>query len=228
MRLLSTVGKLMKRAARVLPLTCLALVLMALPARAAVIYTLTVDHCTGGCGTSPFGTVTVTTTALNTVTMDISLTNSNKFVLTGQPGSTVGFNLIGDPSITLVSSTLAGWTLDSSTAGSLNFDGFGSFQYSLNCCNGVNGGGAAQTGPVSLVLTGTGLTEASFNELSTGGSPSVFFAVDILSAQTGNTGPVGTGGGGSTGGGGTTVPEPASMALFGLVALGSAFRNRRR
>jgi hypothetical protein len=160
--------------------------------------------------------------------MDISLTNSNKFVLTGQPGSTVGFNLIGDPSITLVSSTLAGWTLDSSTAGSLNFDGFGSFQYSLNCCNGVNGGGAAQTGPVSLVLTGTGLTEASFNELSTGGSPSVFFAVDILSAQTGNTGPVGTGGGGSTGGGGTTVPEPASMALFGLVALGSAFRNRRR
>jgi hypothetical protein len=72
------------------------------------------------------------------------------------------------------------------------------------------------------------LTEASFNELSTGGSPSVFFAVDILSAQTGNTGPVGTGGGGSTGGGGTTVPEPASMALFGLVALGSAFRNRRR
>jgi uncharacterized membrane protein YgcG len=35
------------------------------------------------------------------------------------------------------------------------------------------------------------------------------------------------GGGGSTGGGGQTVPEPGSLALFGLAALGFAKRIRR-
>ena len=33
--------------------------------------------------------------------------------------------------------------------------------------------------------------------------------------------------GGSSGGGGSTIPEPASMALFGMAALGFARRARR-
>ena len=37
-----------------------------------------------------------------------------------------------------------------------------------------------------------------------------------------------TGGGGSSGGGGQTVPEPASIALFGLAALGFGHKMRRR
>ena len=32
---------------------------------------------------------------------------------------------------------------------------------------------------------------------------------------------------GSSGGGGSTIPEPASMALFGMAALGFARRARR-
>jgi len=37
-----------------------------------------------------------------------------------------------------------------------------------------------------------------------------------------------TGGGGSNGGGGQTVPEPASLALFGFAALAAGHRMRRR
>jgi hypothetical protein len=162
------------------------------PAAKADLYTLNIDHCTGGCGSSPFGTINITQNGGNSVQMVISLNNGNEFVHSGQPGSTVAFDLAGNPSITLGSSTLAGWSLDSSTAGSLMFDGFGNFEYSLNCCSSQNGGANAQPGNVTLVLNGAGLTPASFQELSSGGSPSVFFAVDILSAQTGNTGPVGT------------------------------------
>ena len=37
-------------------------------------YSLTIDHCTGGCGAQPFGTVDVTQVAPDTVEVDVSLT----------------------------------------------------------------------------------------------------------------------------------------------------------
>jgi hypothetical protein len=213
----------MKRA--LLTLTCLAFVLMATPAKASAIYTLNIDHCTGGCGTAPYGSITVTNSGVNTVDMVISLTNGSELVHTGQPGSTVAFNLVGNPTLTLVSSTLPGWNLDAATAGSLHFDGFGDFEYSLNCCFNNNGGANAQVGFVSVTLAGAGLTENSFAELSSGGSPSAFFAVDILSGQTGNTGPVGT----LTPSVVTSVPEPGTLLLvsLGLTAVGRRMRRRR-
>jgi hypothetical protein len=193
------------------------------PAKADVVYTLNIDHCTGGCGTSPFGTIDLSQNGANSVQMVVTLDNSNQFVQTGQPGSTIAFNLDGNPSITLGSSSLPGWSLDSSNAGSLQFDGFGNFEYSLNCCFSQNGGANAQTGPLTLILNGAGLTPDSFQELSTGGAPSVFFAVDILSGQTGNTGPVGT----NTPPVG--VPEPTSLLWLSMNAiLGVGFYLKKR
>lgn len=204
---------------RLAGLTFAAFVLGSMPAKAD-LYTLNIDHCTGGCGTSPFGTVNILPNGSNSVEMIITLLNGNSFVQSGQPGSTVAFNLAGNPSITLASSTLPGWSLDSSTAGSLQFDGFGNFEYSLNCCFGNNGGANAQPGSVTIVLNGTGLTPASFQELSSGGSPSVFFAVDLLSGQNGNTGPVGTNTPSTA-----SVPEPGSLLLL---FSGAAFALRKR
>src|SRR4051794_34204962 len=121
----------MKRAA-VLAFMCLAPLAMASPAKASVIYTLTADHF-GGAGSGTLGTVTVTTVSPGIVDMTISLNNGNRFVLTGQDGSTVGFNtnLTPDPTLTLVSSSLTGWTLDNAGVptipAGLGADGFGNF-----------------------------------------------------------------------------------------------------
>jgi hypothetical protein len=199
------------------------LVLAPLPALADS-FQLTLDHCTGGCGSSPFGTIEITQGAnANTVHFVITLDFAS-FVQTGQAGSTLAFNIIGNPSITLANVSLPGWSLDSSTAGSLQADGFGNFEYSINCCFGQNGGANAQAGPVSFDIVSTGaLTPQSFQELSSGGSPSVFFALDILSATTGNTGFVGAPGPPIT-----AVPEPATLLLVGSGLSALALKSRKR
>jgi hypothetical protein len=209
--------------AAVLFLTCLTI-----PARAdQFVYTLTIDHCTGGCGVSPFGTITVTDVAANQVSLAVNML-PHFLVHTGggaNGGSTIAFNLTGNPNnLTLLSSSLPGWSLDAASAGSIQFDGFGDFEYSLNCCNSQNGGANAQVGNNTVTLSGTGLTAASFQELSSGGSPSVYFAVDILSATTGNTGPVGTNGTPTTG----AVPEPTSVVLLGSIAALLVHATRRK
>jgi PEP-CTERM motif len=185
-------------------------------------YQLTIDHCTGGCGPAPYGTIT-TSNILGGVHVVVSLNNGNLFVLTGAngSGSTLAFNLANDPIVTFANPSLAGWTIDNGgVAGDIHFDGFGDFEYSLNCCSGQNGGGNAAGSSIAFDILGTGVTTASFNELSDGGSPSVFFAVDILSPN-GNTGPVGTGEP-------PRVPEPASLMTLGLVLLGAAAARRYR
>jgi len=184
-------------------------------------YGFTVDHCTGGCGTAPFGTVDVTQDGANTVKLVVTLTAGDKFVSTGFPGS-LGFNIIGNPTIG-ISNLTSGWSLISTTAGNLHFDGFGNLDYALSCDICGNGGSNPFAGPISFDVTAAGLTAASFKELSRlpPGSDQVYFVADII-GTTGNTGPVGATLNQ------TAVPEPSSLLLFGAGALLLGFSSLRR
>lgn len=185
-------------------------------------YTFTIDHCSGGCGSAPFGTVDVTQDGTNTVKLVVSLLSGDQFVSTGFPGS-FAFNIMGNPTIS-VSNLTAGWSLLNTSAGNLQFDGFGNLDYALVCDACGSGASNPFAGPISFDVTATGLTTASFAELSRipPGSAQAYFVADII-GTTGNTGPVGAT---LTQ---TTVPEPSSVALFGAGAfLLTVTRLRRR
>src|SRR5262245_61743515 len=97
----------------------LLLATMAVPGGAlAVTFPITSDHCTGGCGTPPFGTVTVTQNGAN-VDISVSLADSNRFVLTGSADMQY-FKFNGAPS-------LASITVDQTAAGTHLIAATGSF-----------------------------------------------------------------------------------------------------
>jgi hypothetical protein len=192
----------------------------ALPALADQ-YSFTMDHCSGGCGTAPFGTVDVTQDGTNTVKLVVTLTTGDKFVSTGFPGS-FGFNISGNPNIG-ISNLTAGWSLLSTTAGNLHFDGFGNLDYALTCDTCGSGGSNPFAGPISFDITATGLTPTSFAELSRlpPGSEQTYFVADII-GTTGNTGPVGATLSQ------TAAPEPGSISLLAAGALLLLFIGLRR
>src|SRR5205809_295341 len=161
------------------------------PAAFAVSYNLSIDSCGGaGCGGGPFGSVTVTQSGPNPtgqVSVTVALNTGVKFISsTGSPEA-FGFNLVGNPTIS-VTNISSGFSLASTTAGSVHFDGLGLFEYAINCATATCQGGGPSS--LSFDVLATGLTEASFAELSTGGSPPVFLVADILGTNS-KTGDVG-------------------------------------
>jgi hypothetical protein len=190
-------------------------------ANAAVLtFNLTSDHCSGGCltGQTSGGLITITDAGANTVTVMVALANNNKFVKTGFD-TDFGFNLSGNPTITY-SGVTSGFDPTGSNpqaAGSLHMDGTGFFAYGVTCTVCGPGASNPQTGPLNFTITAAGLSTASFVQ----NADNQFFAVDMISGTTGNTGAV------DASVKNVTTPEP--NVLFGLglglVSLGLAGRR---
>src|SRR5438477_11458911 len=107
--------------------------LLAASSAQAIVFNLTSDHCTGGCGTPPFGTVTVTQNG-TTVDITVDLATGYSFAKTGSADfQAFKFNGTG---ITLaditVDQTVPGKLLIADT-GAFNGDGTGNFSFGIAC-----------------------------------------------------------------------------------------------
>ena len=199
---------------------------VATPASAAVLtFSLTSDFCTGGCGTPPFGTVTVTSLSSTEVQVQETLASGVIFATSGA-GKSLLFDLSGSPTISVTGLT-TGFTLLSTSAGSIHADGSGTWEYAVDCTSSsVCGSGTSAprfAGPLTFDITvAGGITPSSFVQ----NGNSLFFASDIGSGCTangcGNTGDVGAPSV-STG-----VPEPSTWAMMIIGFAGLAFAGYRR
>jgi hypothetical protein len=150
-------------------------------------FSLTSDHCTGGClGTATSaGTITITDVSAGVVSVNVTLASGFRFVSTGFE-TDLGFNLAGNPTISF-SGVTAGFTPNANpeTAGSLHMDGTGFFEYGVNCTACGSGGSNPQSGPLNFTVTdGATFSTASFEQNAAG----QFFAADLIG--NGNTGAV--------------------------------------
>jgi hypothetical protein len=171
----------MKNFKILLVVACLAL---AAPFAQALTFEFTSDHVTGGAGTPPFGTVTLTQNGTG-VDFNVTLAAGYGFVLTGSADfQYFKFNAIGITTADItVTQNFTGFTLSADT-GSFNGDGTGAFSFGITSDHGNGASPPIYAGPVLFSVANS--TIADFTTANNLGN---LFVADIL-APNGNTGPV--------------------------------------
>lgn len=196
---------------RVLALAALlaaSIFVFATPASADLIYSLMVDTCTGGCGTAPFGTVSLHQVNATTVQVTETLATSVVFVKIGS-GNALEFNITNSPTV-----TISGITTGFTYTGSSSASGLGNFGYAIACSGCGPGASSPLPGPLVFQVSVASGSLSITNFIANSGG--FVFASDIKGTS-GNTGEVAT-----------RAPEPASMTLLGVGLFGIGLIRRRR
>ena len=212
-RTMATVGvKGVVRLGLVAALLVIGLLLVA-PSAQAVTFQFTSDHCTGGCGTPPFGTVTVTQNGAN-LDVTVHLNSPNVFVSTGSADfQAFKFNATGV--------VLSDITVDAhtpaliATTGTFNGDGTGNFSFGISCPSCGGGGSSAFSTDITFHVA-----NATIADLTAPNNLGIIFVADVL-APNGNTGPVDA----TTPS--TPVAEPGMLLLLGSGLAGIGAWSRR-
>ncbi len=223
-----TAGKGSGKLAEYLLLALGGLCLAAAPAAAAVLDESLTDYVGSGTPSlaSPYGTVTLNDNGGPDVTVTVALASGVGFVNTGA-GYSLTWDLAGAPTITVPANSLtAGFSLVSSSPGSLTAGGSGSWDYAIACATATcgHGGNSPYTGPLSFTIDNVALADFIANGSGNDFSADVCLGVSNGSCSGGITGVV-VANTGITGQ--STVPEPATISLFGA-ALGTLALLRRR
>jgi hypothetical protein len=164
----------------------IAIVVSSAPFAQAISYNLTSDHMTGGAGTPPFGTVTLTQVGGN-VDFNVTLFAGNTFVKTGSADfQYFKFNAIGIVlgDITVTQNHSQGKALSGQT-GAFNGDGTGNFAFGITALAAKNGQAGQTTNPILFSVA-----NSTISDFTTPNNLGNVFVVDMFSGQTGNTGPI--------------------------------------
>src|SRR5262245_47994106 len=188
-------------------LLAIGLLATAVPAR-AISFDFTTDHVTGGAGTPPFGTVTLTQSG-TTVNVTVDLAAGFSYVKTGS-ADFMNFKFNG------TGVALADITIDAhvpalaAATGTFNGNGTGEFAFGIFAPSVGNGASGAFSSDIVFHVA-----NATIADLTAPNALGNIFVADIL-APNGNTGPVAV-----------SVPDSGStVLLFGLVLFGIGFTSK--
>lgn len=173
---------------------------------------------------SPYGNVELNDNGGSNVTVTVTLSSGVGFVNTGA-GYSLTWDLQGGPTIA-VSALTTGFSLLSSSAGTVSASGSGSWDYALTCDKDTcgTGGNAPYTGMLSFVVDNVGLSDFVANASGNYFSADVCLGVSSGKCGAGGiTGVIVAGIPPST----SDVPEPASMTLLAGSLGALAFFRRR-
>jgi hypothetical protein len=153
----------------------------------AIAYDITSDHATGGLGTPPFGTVTLTQNGA-AVDVTVHLFSGYSFITTGSSDfMDFKFNAtgvaLGDITIDQNATYDNGNQLVAST-GTYNGDGTGFFGFGISGVDQKDGFAGAFNTDISFHVA-----SATIADLTVPNNLGILFVADLYSATTGNTGP---------------------------------------
>lgn len=198
--------------------------MVAAPSAQAISFNFTSDHCTGGCGTPPFGTVTLTTNGTG-VDFVVHLNSPNFFVKAGSSDfQAFKFNATGVTvaDISIVQNAPKPLQANDASPGSFNGDGTGLFQFGISCPLCANGAGGRFNSDIDFTVA-----NAVIGDFLTANNLGILFVADIISCSTaacgsgngtGNTGPVDVT---------ASVAEPSSLFFFGSAMVLAGMLGRR-